>query len=257
MHLRADLGAGRDRLDRRVGHVGGVWRGEADALDSGDSVGAAQELGEVDVSVAIGVDGLPEKNDFLEPLRGGVLDLLDHVLDGEASLAPAHVWNDAEGAELVAPAHDADPGADSVGTGGSEIGVGLIPTQTRGQGRLLARLIDEKGKVAVRVRAYNQIELRHALEETSLQVLGHAPRDAEDDSGAAMLVPAQLAQAPVDALLGMLADGTGVDEDHVGFGGLIDPLVARGAELTEHQLGVGHVHLAAVGLDVDPTRHGG
>jgi hypothetical protein len=66
----------------------------------------------------------------------------------------------------------------------------------------------------------------------------------------------QLAHAPDHPLLGVVADGTGVHQHHVGVHRLVGADVALPTQEPEHQLGVGHVHLAAVGLDVHPLGHG-
>ena len=67
----------------------------------------------------------------------------------------------------------------------------------------------------------------------------------------------QLAEPADDALLGVIANRAGVDENDVRTVGPIDGVIAVRRELSEHQLGIAHVHLAAVGLDVDGgTRFG-
>ena len=93
--------------------------------------------------------------------------------------------------------------------------------------------------------------------QPALQVLRHAPRHPQNHARAAELVVAQLAQPAVYPLLGVLPDRAGVHENHVGVGRTLHALVPRFVQPAEHDLGVGHVHLAAVGLDVDAPRHGG
>ena len=56
---------------------------------------------------------------------------------------------------------------------------------------------------------------------------------------------------PMHALFRVFADRAGVDENDVRAVGRVDGVIAVRRELSEHQLGVAHVHLAAVGLDVD------
>ena len=70
------------------------------------------------------------------------------------------------------------------------------------------------------------------------------------------LVAPEVAQAAEHARFGVLADGARVQQDDVGRLGPVDPLVAMAPERAEDELRVGHVHLAAVRLDVD-GRHGG
>jgi hypothetical protein len=56
---------------------------------------------------------------------------------------------------------------------------------------------------------------------------------------------------PSTALLRVVADRAGVDENDVRAVGSFHSVIAMRRELSEHQLGVAHVHLAAVGLYVD------
>src|SRR5437764_41545 len=110
---------------------------------------------------------------------------------------------------------------------------------------------EQLGEAAIAVGPDQQVDVRGALAQALAEVLRHAARYPEPHVGAAPLVARELAEPADDALLGVLADGAGVQEDHVGpigAGGL--PVAVR-REMAEHQLGVGDVHLAAVGLDVD------
>ena len=53
------------------------------------------------------------------------------------------------------------------------------------------------------------------------------------------------------ALDGALAHCAGVDENDVGAGRIVGARVPGPLEQAEHHVGVGHVHLAAVGFDVN------
>ncbi len=104
----------------------------------------------------------------------------------------------------------------------------------------------------VAVRPHDQIDRGNLLEEYRPQPLGHAPDHAQDPAGA--LVALQFANPADDALFGMIAHRAGVDEDDVGPGGIGFGRVAVLRQHTEHQFGVGHVHLASVGFDIDPLQ---
>ena len=110
------------------------------------------------------------------------------------------------------------------------------------------------GEVAVAVGPDHQVHPGHLLQQRGAQALRHAADHAEDAAGP--LVALQLAHPPDHPLLGVVAHGAGVDQHDVGVRRLLGPHVALPAEHPEHELGVGHVHLAAVGLDVDPLGHG-
>ena len=118
---------------------------------------------------------------------------------------------------------------------------------------------DELGQVAVRVRADDQVDLGDALEQHGAEPLRHAADHAEHVAGP--LVALQLAHAADHPLLGVVPHGAGVDQHDVGVGRIVGAHVALAAQDAEHELGVRHVHLAAVGLDVDalhdPVRRNG
>ena len=231
-------------------------RGESNPRDPGDAVGADQQLREIHVTIAVGVHGLPQEYDLAESFRGRVLDLAEHLVRRQAALPPANIGNDAEGAELVAPSHDAHPGADAVRAGGHQVPVGFHAAQPDRQRRLFSRLVDQLRKPAISVRADHEVHLGNALHQLPAQMLRHAARDAQDHAGAEELVAGQLAETSVDALLGVLPDRAGVHEDHVRFLGALHAPVSGAPELAQHQLRVGHVHLTAVGLDVEAAFHG-
>ncbi len=69
-----------------------------------------------------------------------------------------------------------------------------------------------------------------------------------------MFEPRQVAQAPQHALLRMLANRAGVEQDNVGVLGTGGGGVTGAAQQPADQLGVGDIHLAAVGLDKDARR---
>src|SRR5438093_12732844 len=77
-------------------------------------------------AVAVGVDVLAEEGRLLAPAGGEGLGLPYHADEVAAALAAAGVWDDAEGAEVVAAAHDGDPGRDGLDAVGDDVGVGLV-----------------------------------------------------------------------------------------------------------------------------------
>ena len=113
---------------------------------------------------------------------------------------------------------------------------------------------DERGEIPIGVGADHEVHPRDLLEQSRTQPLGHAAHHAEDVAGT--LVPLKLAHPPDYPLLGIVADGAGVDQHDVRVARILGADIPLAPEETEHQLGIGHVHLAAVGLDVDPFGHG-
>ncbi len=116
--------------------------------------------------------------------------------------------------------------------------------------------LEQLGHLRELARADDQVDVRRALEDQLLVLLGHAAQHADDLVRVLLLDVLQPAQGAVDLVLGMLADAAGVEEDRVGAAGAVDQLVARLAQTGHHQLAVEHVHLAADGFDVQTFGHG-
>ena len=84
--------------------------------------------------------------------------------------------------------------------------------------------------------AEDQIDVGRALLHGGLLELGHAAHDAQHEPGLARLERAQLAELGEDLVLGLLADGAGVDEDQIGVGFHVGELVAMLAQQGERLL---------------------
>ncbi len=111
------------------------------------------------------------------------------------------------------------------------------------------RLSDQLRQTAIAIGADDEIHLRHLLQQLGAKTLRHAADHTEDVTGP--LVALELAHPSQDALLGVIAHGAGVDEQHVRLDRIIGAHVARPSQDPEHQLGIRDVHLTAVCLDVD------
>jgi hypothetical protein len=112
---------------------------------------------------------------------------------------------------------------------------------------------NELRQVTVRIGAHYQIYTRHTRKECGTQPLRHAPNHPQDP--AVTLVPLELADSSYNALLGIVAHGAGVHQHDVRILGSIGAYVAIATEHAEHQFGIRHIHLAAVGLDVHAFQH--
>ena len=111
---------------------------------------------------------------------------------------------------------------------------------------------DQFRQRAVAIWADDQADVL-GLQQSWAEALRHAAGDSDDRVG--LHVPLQLAQTADDALFRVIADRAGVHQDHIRPLGTVHRRVAFGRELSEHQLGIAHVHLAAVGFDVDGSGH--
>ena len=121
----------------------------------------------------------------------------------------------------------------------------------RGRDRALPlpRAIDERRQRAVAVRADDDADVLGPVEKLRTEPLRHAARDSDD--GPRLHAALELTEAAEHALLGVLANGAGVHQDHVRAIRDVHRLITVRCERAEHQLGIAHVHLAAVGFDVD------
>src|SRR5262249_39551322 len=103
--------------------------------------------------------------------------------------------------------------------------------------------------------AADDVHVRSTTADQLLVLLRHAAEYAQNLAGMALLVRAQAAQGTVDFVLGVLADAASIEQDDVGFRGLLDQFVALAAQAADDQLAVEHVHLAADGFYIEFFSH--
>jgi hypothetical protein len=208
---------------------------------------------------------LPEQRHLLVAVAHQGAHFVDDPFGVAGTLAAARVGHDTERAHIVAPAHDGDPRVDAATAHGVDAGVGLGGRELERrflQGRAVrhrraARRIDQLRQMPVRIRPRDEVDLVVPVDQVLLQVLRHAAEDPDGQLAAARRALAfELLQAPVDLLVGFLADGARVDQHDVGAVETIDQAVPALDEDRLHQLAVVDVHLTAVGLDVDVEIHG-
>ena len=127
----------------------------------------------------------------------------------------------------------------AIGLGGGQLDVdGLLPQ---------FGLRHEVGQAQVAVGTRHQVG-PVLVEQLVLHALGHA---AQHTYNQLSLPPqgVQRLQPSVNLLLGIVAHRTGVQQHAVGLVDAVADLVARHLHHAGHHLRVGHVHLAAVGLN--------
>ena len=103
--------------------------------------------------------------------------------------------------------------------------------------------------MAVAVGAHHEVEHARLVQQPRAQVLRHAAGHADHDLGARGLDPRELAEPAEHAQLGVLADRAGVEQDRIGVICARDQRHAGALQHAGHGLCVGHIHLAAVGLE--------
>ena len=254
MHVFAHRRHLGQRAHDPIAEIIGVRTREAHAADARNRAHGAQEIGEIVLAVVVGVHRLPEQHDLTHAIGDHVADLANHVGQTPAAFRAARVRYDAVGAAVIAATLHGDPRLDAIEALRREVLVVLLEVEVRRDGALAAaRAFHQRGKGAVSVRTDHQAHMLRLLQQLRAESLRHAPRDADD--AAALHVTFELAEPADHALFGVIANGAGVDKDDVGAFRTVDRRVAFGRELPEHQLGVAHVHLAAVRLYVDGPLH--
>ncbi|MCY1360835.1 hypothetical protein D9M69_474800 [compost metagenome] len=252
------------RGDQRVGELQRVRGGVADALDAVDLGDHADQLGEIgDAPVmggaAVAVDVLPEQGDFPHAVLGQVDDLGEHVVERPADFLAAGVGHHAERAVLAAAFHHRDEGGRAVDARFGQA-VELLDLRERhvhlrfagGAGG-----VDHFRQAVQGLRAEHHVDVGRALADGGAFLAGHAAADADHQRGILLLQRAPGAQLGEHLLLGLFADRAGIQQDHVGFFGLLrefQGLVL--AQQIRHARAVVLVHLATVGLDEKLLGHG-
>lgn len=111
------------------------------------------------------------------------------------------------------------------------------------------RVLDEKWQRTIPIGTDHETHVPCALEYSRAKALRHTPRDAENR----VLLHAafHFAEPAHHSLFGVLADCAGIHKDDVGRFRRVHLIVPERRERSEYQLGIAHVHLASIGLDVD------
>ncbi len=112
-------------------------------------------------------------------------------------------------------------------------------------------LIDEVGNVAVRVRTDHQIHEFLLLEQGLFQPFRHASEYTHHQFWAMLLRFLELPQAGAHAMFGVLADGTGIQEDQIRLFFIPRGRESRFVEDACHNLRIAEVHLATIALQIE------
>ena len=237
--MLTDRGALRHRFDHRPAEVLRVRAREADPFDPIDGVAGAQELAEVGLKrrqeiTPVGVDVLAEQRDLTHPVAGKLLDLRKDLTGPPALLAPTNRRDDAVRALRVAAHRDLDPGLElalavhrQTAREAAVIEPKAPPCDTGAPGT------DPFAEVWDRSRAERDVHVRVELEQPLALRLGVAAAYCDHLLGIARLDRPRLGQASGEALVGLLADRAGVEDEDVSVA-LVRCLSE--AQLLEHSL---------------------
>jgi hypothetical protein len=241
----------RHRLDDPVREVVGIRAGEPHPANPRDRAHRPQQVGKVPLTIVIAVHRLAEECHLGHAVGRKPLDLTHDVGKLATPLAAPRHRNDAERASIIAaPLHrDERPHAVRGAPRGNILVVlpGL-ELNFRRSGPI-RRTLDQGREPPVAVGPHHEVHVRRLVQQPGPEALRHAPHDPQDHPGP--LVALELAHAADHPLLGIVPHRTGVHQQDVCRGRIVGSHVAVASQPTQDQLGIGHVHLAAVGLDVD------
>ena len=172
-----------DCLQQLIGEIFRVRRCEPHALDAPDVRDRNQQVGKIMSAVAVGVDVLAEEGHLLAPAGGEGFGFPHDADEVAAALAAAGVRDHAEGAEVVAAAHDGEPGGDALDAIRDDIGVGLVFGEVhRHPFPARSGLLEQVRQGPVAVRADQHVDERVTGQEVPLEVLRHAAQHADHEA---------------------------------------------------------------------------
>ena len=256
VQVSADLGLRRDGVDQLVAGVLRVAGHEADVVVARHRAEQIEQVGEIHrlcETLAIAVDVLPQQGDLLVPGLHQPPELREDVAGLAAFLAAADIRHDAVGAEVVAAVHDRQPCPELALPADGDVldddrtlcrlhQNALVPLQL---------LRDELGQRVDAVHTEDQIHIGVALAQLFHDVLlvGHAAAQADHQTGLFLLETLQRTHVAEHTLLGVFADGAGVEKDQIGVFGLVAQAVADVHQHTLDPLAVVDVLLTAIAVD--------
>ena len=202
---------------------------------------------------AVGIDVLPEQRDLFIAAVEQVVDLGDDGVRRARTLPPAHIRDDAVGAEIVASVHDVDPGVGIARAEGNILlahrpslsGISTTPFCGRACDREGAELLEI-------VRTEDDIHKREFFAQLfrRTRLLRHAPAHGHEQIWARLFQLFQGADIAVGVIFRVFADAAGIEDDDVRLlfrGGFF--FVPARAQDAGKFFRFMHVHLAAVGDD--------
>ena len=255
----ADVTVGSYDLQRFVAHVFGVGGGEANAHVRHGVCNYLQQISEINNPTfflpSVGVDVLSEQGHLFIATCLQVEYFVADAFYIARALPSAGVRHNAVGAEVVAATHDAnEAGYLLADTCREDVSVSLGSAELYVDGLMsLFALGDEIRQVKICIRPGYKVHMV-VTQEFLAHALGHTTNHA-NHSALVVFASGEFLQAVLYTLLGVIADGAGVQNNDVCMTELISQFGISGLENSCHHLAVRHVHLASVGLYVECFVH--
>ncbi len=253
---------------REVARIGGHEAQTAKPGKDGEASEQIGEIGGISLTGGIGagacaggsggrrglppvVDSLSEQLDLDEAEGEQVANFALDFGGAPAGLGTPGGRHDAEGATLVAALDDRDhPLVEPVARNGVEF-VPAFGGKSEGDDPLAGCPPGEEvGELPHPRRTEDEIEVRHARQDLLAFLLGDAAAEADLQVRALTLQQAVFAEPRIDLLYRLRAHAAGVEEDQIGFGGVVGGQKPLLHQLAGHALAVQLVHLAAPRFDV-------
>ena len=209
----------------------------------------------------IGVDVLAQQRDLPRAAGDHAPGLRDNGRGRARIFGAARIGHDAEGAELVATFLHGEEGGRPLASAflRQEIEL-LVGLEFLVDGAACAPGFGQEfGQAVIRLRAEDQIDHRRAPADFRALGLGDAAGDGDRRllaRGPARLLDAlQAPELGINLFGRLFPNVAGVEDDEVGILRPIGLPVSAGCQHIRHAGGIVHVHLAAVGLDIDRFLH--
>ena len=232
-----------------------------DAVDARQILDQQGEVGDAAImgGASVGVDVLTEQVDFPHALAGEMRRLGEHIVKRPADFLAPGVGHHAEAAILAAALHDRQIRLAGGGAGlGQMVELFDFREADIDLGRAIAGGVKQGGEFVQGLRAEHNIDKGRAPADRLAFLAGDTAAHGDFHAGSGRLQPAPAAELVEHLLLGLFPDRAGVEHENIRLLRRIDKFGRPGlAQQIEHPRRVVLVHLAAVGLDMNPGRGGG
>jgi len=249
VNVLADRIALRHRDDHGISEVLRMRAREANPVDAVHPVQRAKELAELRREIggevaAPGVHILAQERHLADAGAGERGDLRDDVAGPSALLPAAHRGDNAVGALRVAAHRDLHPRLIASLPPGRQVGCELPPLREPSPGNAFAARTDPVREVRNRAWAEGHVHFGVQLEDALALRLRVAAADRDHLLRVARLKGPRLGEVGGEPLVGLLAHGARVEDDHVG--GVLRPRLPEpeGLEHALDPLRIVRVHLA-------------